>query len=156
MSAPGSGSHAAPPPVSRATALKIVASVLLATVAVGSLLFASMRKGAEYYKHVDEVTANPGAWQGRRLQVHGHVVDGSIEQAKGTLDYRFRIESRAPRPKAVMSVVYSGVVPDTFRAGSEVVAKGTLRKDGTLEVSPDGIMAKCPSKYEASPTVSTR
>jgi hypothetical protein len=30
-----------------------------------------------------------------------------------------------------------------------VVAKGTLTADNQLAVIPDGIMAKCPSKYEA-------
>ena len=41
--------------------------------------------------------SNADAWRGKKLQVHGNVVDGSIEQAKGTLLYRFKIESRAPR-----------------------------------------------------------
>ncbi len=40
-------------------------------------------------------------------------------------------------------------MPDTFKSGAEVVAKGTLTGDNQLAVVPDGIMAKCPSKYEA-------
>ena len=150
MSAP-SASPAAP--VSRATGIKIVVSVLVVTGAVGYLLKSSMKEGAEYYKHVDEVTSNIDAWRGKRLQVHGNVVDGSIEQAKGTLMYRFKIEtgamSRPPRPPAVISATYTGLVPDTFKDGAEVVAKGMLGPNDTLDVVPDGIMAKCPSKYEA-------
>ncbi len=136
-------------PVTRAGAYKIVASVLVVAGAVGYLLTSSMKQGAEYYKHVDEVVSNVDAWRGKRLQVHGHVVDGSIEQAKGTLLYRFKIESRPPRPPAVISASYNGLVPDTFKGGAEVVAKGTLTPDNQLAVVPDGIMAKCPSKYEA-------
>ena len=39
-------------------------------------------------------------------------------------------------------------MPDTFKDGSEVVVKGTLGPDGFV-VEPNGVMAKCPSKYEA-------
>ena len=149
--APSSPSSDSPPPapVSRGAAWKIVASVVVVTGAVAFMLKASVKEGAEFYKHVDEVMAKTSDWRGKKLQVHGNVVDGSIEQAKGTLLYRFKIESRAPRPHAVISATYSGLVPDTFKSGAEVVAKGTLNGENTLDVVPDGIMAKCPSKYEA-------
>ena len=39
-------------------------------------------------------------------------------------------------------------MPDTFKSGAEVVAKGSLGPDNVLAVVPAGIMAKCPSKYE--------
>jgi cytochrome c-type biogenesis protein CcmE len=139
----------APAPVSRGAAWKIVLSVVVVTGAVGFMLKSSMSSGAEFYKHVDEVMAKTSDWRGKRLQVHGNVVAGSIEQAKGTLTYRFKIESRPPRPPGVISATYTGLVPDTFKSGAEVVAKGTLGPDDKLDVIPDGIMAKCPSKYEA-------
>jgi cytochrome c-type biogenesis protein CcmE len=139
----------APLPTSRATAIKIVASVVAVAVPVVVLLRASMKEGAEYYKHVDEVAADVNNLRSKKLQVHGHVVDGSIEQAKGTLLYRFKIESRPPRAPAVMTATYNGLVPDTFKSGAEVVAKGSLTADNQLAVVPDGIMAKCPSKYDA-------
>jgi cytochrome c-type biogenesis protein CcmE len=138
-----------PAPPSRSGALKIVATVIGIGGAIALLLTASISKGAEYYKHVDEVMSSIDSWRGKRLQVHGHVVDGSIEQAKGTLLYRFKIESRAPRAPAVITATYTGLVPDTFKSGAEVVAKGTLTADNQLDVVPDGIMAKCPSKYNA-------
>jgi cytochrome c-type biogenesis protein CcmE len=142
MSAPAS------PPVTSGAAWKIVASVVIVTGAVAFLLSRSMKEGAEYYKHVDEVMANIGSLRGKRLQVHGNVVDGSIEQAKGTLQYRFKIESREPRAHAVIEARYTGLVPDTFKSGAEVVAKGTLTAEDKLDVVADGIMAKCPSKYK--------
>ncbi len=128
---------------------KIVAAVTVVAGAVGVLLYSSTLSGMEYYKHVDEVMTNPNSFRGKRLQVHGNVVDGSIEQVKGSLQYRFKIETRAPRAAAVITAHYEGIVPDTFKSGAEVVAKGILTTDHRLIVSPDGIMAKCPSKYEA-------
>jgi len=135
-------------PISKGSAWKIVASVVVVTGAVAFLLSRSLKEGAESYKHVDEVMTNVGSMHGKRLQVHGHVVDGSIEQKKGTLEYRFKIESREPRPHAVISASYTGLVPDTFKSGAEVVARGMLGENDRLDVIPDGIMAKCPSKYE--------
>jgi cytochrome c-type biogenesis protein CcmE len=140
---------APPPHITRGSAWKIVASVVVVTGAVGFMLKASVKEGAEFYKHVDEVMTSTDAWRGKKLQVHGNVVNGSIEQAKGTLMYRFQIESLPPRPHAVISASYTGLVPDTFKSGAEVVAKGTLTADDKLDVVPDGIMAKCPSKYNA-------
>jgi cytochrome c-type biogenesis protein CcmE len=139
---------------SRGTALKIVLSVVAVTGAIGFLLSRSLKEGVENYKHVDEVMASPDSFRSKRLQVHGNVVNGSIEQVKGTLQYRFKIETGAmskpsPRPPAVITAAYTGIVPDTFKSGAEVVAKGSLGPDNVLAVVPDGIMAKCPSKYDA-------
>jgi cytochrome c-type biogenesis protein CcmE len=134
---------------STGSAWKIVLSVVAVAVAVAFVLFRSAGPDAEYYKHVDEVMAAPDTLRSKRLQVHGNVVKDSIEVAKGTLTYRFKIESRPPRAPAVITAVYSGIVPDTFKSGAEVVAKGSLGPDNVLAVVPDGIMAKCPSKYDA-------
>ena len=139
----------AAPSASRATGLKILASVGLVTLVSAFVLKSSMKAGAEYYKHVDEVMGNIDSLRGKRLQVHGNVVDGSIEQAKGTLLYRFKIESRPPRAPAVITATYNGLVPDTFKSGAEVIVRGTLTADNQIAVIPDGIMAKCPSKYQA-------
>jgi cytochrome c-type biogenesis protein CcmE len=45
-------------------------------------------------------------------------------------------------------------VPDTFKSDSEVVLKGELSASG-FKVQPNGVMAKCPSKYEAKPGSAT-
>ena len=134
---------------SRSGAIKIVVTVLGVVAAIGLLLTASISKGAEYYKFVDEVMSNADSFRGKKLQVHGVVADGSVEQAKGTLLYRFKIQSRPDRPPASIVATYEGLVPDTFKGGAEVIVKGSLTADNQIAVVPDGIMAKCPSKYNA-------
>jgi len=134
---------------SRKGAIKIVATVLGIGGAIALLLTASISKGAEYYKFVDEVTSNIDSFRGKKLQVHGVVVDGSIQQARGTLMYRFKIQSKPDRPPATIMASYEGLVPDTFKSGAEVIVRGTLTADNQVAVIPDGIMAKCPSKYNA-------
>ena len=139
--------QAAPP--SRKGAIKIVATVLGIGGAIALLLTASISKGAQYYKFVDEVTSNIDSFRGKKLQVHGVVVDDSIQQARGTLMYRFKIQSKPDRPAATIMASYEGLVPDTFKSGAEVVVTGTLTADNQVAIVPDGIMAKCPSKYNA-------
>jgi cytochrome c-type biogenesis protein CcmE len=131
----------------KAKPLKIAATVAALVVAFGALLYSTLSEGTEYYKHVDEVMADPATWQGKRLQLHGFVVDDSILRKPNTLEYRFQVQSNGK----IVPVRYTGVVPDTFKDGSEVVLKGRLSPEG-FAVEPNGVMAKCPSKYQANQT----
>jgi cytochrome c-type biogenesis protein CcmE len=124
--------------------IALTAGVLVA--ALSGLMYTTLSEGTEYYMKVDEVMANPSAWHGKRLQVHGFVVEKSILQRPNTLDYAFQVQNNGK----VVQVRYSGVVPDTFKDGSEVVLKGHLDPQGFVQVERDGVMAKCPSKYEAN------
>ena len=124
--------------------IKIGATTIVLVLTFAGLLWSTLREGTEYYKHVDEVMANPAAWHDKNLQLHGFVVDKSILRRPDSLDYRFEIQNKGQ----VVQASYTGVVPDTFKSGSEVVLKGRLGPHG-FEVAPNGVMAKCPSKYEA-------
>jgi len=119
-----------------------ITGVILA-VAFGALLYTSLGESAEYYKHVEEVMTAPDAWYGKRLQLHGFVSEKSWVQKPGSLEYRFRVQNNGQ----VVQASYTGILPDTFKEGSEVVLKGTLGPDG-FHVAEDGVIAKCPSKYE--------
>ncbi len=129
--------------------VKIALTVLVFGLALGGLLWSTLSEGTEYYKRVDEVMANPGQWQGKSLRLHGFVVPDSILRKRDSLDYRFEVQNKG----RVVRAVYSGVVPDTFKDDAEVVLKGRLQADG-FHVEPNGVMAKCPSKYEPNKTAS--
>jgi cytochrome c-type biogenesis protein CcmE len=128
--------------------MKIGITAVVLVLAFAGMLWSTLRYGTEYYKHVDEVLAESQEWQGRRLQLHGHVVANSIMVKPDTLEYRFKVQNNGK----VIDATYQGVVPDTFkdRPGeeAEVVLKGQLNA-AVFAVEPNGIMAKCPSKYEA-------
>lgn len=123
--------------------VKIGLTVVVLGVALVGLLASTLREGTEYYKHVDEVMVNPEAWQGKRLQLHGFVVRDSIMRRRDSFEYRFAIQNKGK----TVAAHYTGIVPDTFTDDAEVVLKGTLEADG-FHVVPNGVMAKCPSKYE--------
>ena len=126
--------------------IRIAISVVVVVGALAGLMSMSLGENAAYYIHVDEVMAAPEQWYDKNLQLHGHVVENSIEKRPNTLDYRFRVQANG----RVVQATYTGIVPDTFKGGSEVVLKGRLSATG-FEVEPDGVMAKCPSRYEAKP-----
>ena len=124
-------------------AFKVGLSTVVLVVALGGLLYSTLSEGTEYYMHVDEVMAAPGQWQNKNLQLHGFVVKDSILRKRDSLEYRFKVQSKG----SVIDASYDGIVPDTFKDDSEVVLKGRLGPDGFV-VAPNGVMAKCPSKYE--------
>lgn len=128
-------------------AVRVSVSAVVVLSALTWLMISTISEGAEYFKKVDEVVADPGAWHGKRLQVYGFVL-GEPWVKSSTLEYRFTLHHNGK----AMDAVYTGVVPDTFKEGAEVVAKGQLGADGVLRVEPKGITAKCPSKYEAAKT----
>jgi cytochrome c-type biogenesis protein CcmE len=131
-------------------AVKIGLTSLVLAMTFGGLLYTTMAEGTEYYKHVDEVMTQPEPWYGKKLQMHGFVVPDSIKRRPDSLDYIFQVQSNGH----VVNASYTGVVPDTFKSDSEVVLKGVLTAEG-FKTQPNGVMAKCPSKYEAKPTGAT-
>ena len=135
-------------------AVKIGLTGVVLALAFFGLLYSTLAEGTEYYKHVDEVMAQPDEWYGKKLQLHGYIVPDSVFVNKRTLEYRFKVQSNGH----TVDARYTGVVPDTFKDDAEVVLKGTLAKDG-YTVAQNGVMAKCPSKYEpkaGAPSSGTR
>lgn len=131
----------------RQKAVRLGLTGVVLAVAFGGLLYSTLSEGTEYYKHVDEVMSNPQEWHGKPLQLHGFA--NAVMRSRNSLDYRFDVQSNG----MVVKAYYTGIVPDTFKNGSEVVLKGTLSADG-FHVKPDGVMAKCPSKYDAKASAS--
>jgi cytochrome c-type biogenesis protein CcmE len=125
--------------------VRVLATVVILGGAFVTLLATSMRENTQFYKHVDEVMPQAEQWYGKTLKLQGMVEDGTITRIPNTLDYRFNVR----HGDSVVTAYYSGVVPDNFKSGAEVVVTGRLSQSG-FQVEPDGVMAKCPSRYEAS------
>jgi cytochrome c-type biogenesis protein CcmE len=128
----------------KAAKVGITAAVL--ALAFGTLLYSSLGDNLQYYKFVDEVMAQPEAWHGKPLRIHGNVVPGSI--GRRGREYRFDVQ----RNGKVVRAYFTGTPPDSFKDDSEVVLTGTLNSDAFVA---DHMEAKCPSKYEERPTNAT-
>jgi cytochrome c-type biogenesis protein CcmE len=124
--------------------VRVVSSALVIIGAACVFMYFATAKEAEYYKHVDEVMADPAQWYGKNLSLHGFV-DGVPLHRPNSLDYKFKVKSGS----FVVDATYTGLIPDTFKEGSEIVARGQLAADG---FHADNITAKCPSRYESAKT----
>jgi cytochrome c-type biogenesis protein CcmE len=122
---------------------RAILSVLIVGTALSALLFTTMAESAAFYKEVHEVMPEAETWYGKPLNLHGFVVEGSIQKRPNTLDYRFQIANG----NQTVTANYTGTVPDTFKDGAEVVLTGTLGPDG-FQVKKNGVTAKCPSRYD--------
>jgi cytochrome c-type biogenesis protein CcmE len=80
---------------------------------------------------------------GGDYKLTGRVVDGSVKREGDKLT--FAIRDRAG--SASVPVTYTGVVPDPFRDGREVIVDGRL-EDGRFVAERDSLVTKCPSKFE--------
>lgn len=87
----------------------------------------------------------------RSYELTGKVVDGSVKA--GAEDLRFAVRDRDGT--AAVPVVYSGVVPDPFREGREVIVDGRMR-GGTFVADHDSLVTKCPSKFSKEDAASSR
>jgi len=122
--------------------VRVLVSVLIVGGALSFLLFTTMSSDAALYKHVDEVMASPQTFYGKNMKLHGFVVH-PVEKRPNSLDYRFSVKNG----DKVVLASYTGIVPDTLKEGTEVVLQGRLAPDG-FHVDANGVMAKCPSRYD--------
>jgi cytochrome c-type biogenesis protein CcmE len=128
---------------------KVLPALVTLTLLFGGivyLFYSSAGEAFEYYKHVDEVMTDPGHWEGKRLQLHGFVVPGSILRKMDRDHQQIEYKFQAINCDKTIDVRYAGTVPDTFKDRAEVVLKGTLVDAANFKASE--ISAKCPSKYE--------
>jgi cytochrome c-type biogenesis protein CcmE len=85
--------------------------------------------------------------EGRSYELTGKVVKGSVRHDGDEL--RFRIRDRDGTTS--VPVRYSGVIPDPFREGREVIVSGELR-GATFVAERDSLVTKCPSKFTKKKT----
>ena len=80
---------------------------------------------------------------GGNYELTGKVAEDTVAH-RGT-ELRFEVADRDD-PSATIPVAYSGVIPDPFREGREVIVSGTV-SDGVFVAEKDSLVTKCPSKF---------
>ena len=122
-----------------------IIAALLFLGGIGYLLFSGFSQNSVYFMEVSEALAmTPDELGSARL--FGTVKAGKIERHEEGLGVTFILEDAANK-QVVLPVVYKGAVPDTFKAGAEVIVEGNI-DDATKAFQARTLMTKCPSKYE--------
>ena len=123
---------------------------LAVLLAMGYLGYVAFSGAAMYYLTVDELLARGAAAYGEDVRLSGKVLPDSVENDPATNTLRFSIADKKNTTGTSIPVVYSGVVPDAFKADADVVLEGKLTTAGTFDA--DNLLVKCPSKYQARPS----
>jgi len=120
----------------------MVVALTAALLLAGALAYTSFSASSEA-KTPSQLTRS--ARPDQAYQLTGKVVNGSIRHEGATL--LFRVHDR--RGNGAVPIRYTGVVPDPFRDGREVIV--TVRKQGGAFVGEkDSLVTKCPSKFSAA------
>ena len=124
--------------------IKIAATRSCSSLAFGGLLYSTLQRRHRVLQARRRSDDRPGRVAGQELQLHGYVVDKSIFVKPDTLEYRFQIQNKG----VDLQASYTGIVPDTFKDGSEVVLeraaraerlrRRTQRRDGEVPVEVRG------------------
>jgi cytochrome c-type biogenesis protein CcmE len=118
------------------TVVAILAGVGVAT----AFALQAFQKNLLYYYSPSQIQAGE-APDARVFRVGGLVENGSLQREPGSLEVRFTLTDYAHE----VGVSYTGVLPDLFREGQGVIARGKLRPDGTFVA--EEVLAKHDENY---------
>lgn len=108
-------------------------------VAVSLTLYALQQNISLFY--APSQISSGDAPVGRSIRVGGLVVDGSVQRDPDTLMVTFVLTDQA----AQVPVRFEGILPDLFREGQGIVARGVLTEDGSLQA--EEVLAKHDENY---------
>ena len=119
--------------------IRLVVALSVAVLLAGALAYTSFSASSEA-RSPSQLARS--ATPGQSYQLTGKVVPGSIRHQGSTLF--FSVQDR--KGSTAVPVRYTGVVPDPFREGREVIV--TVRRQGAGFVGEkDSLVTKCPSKF---------
>ena len=119
--------------------IRLVVALSAAVLLAVALIYTSFSASTEAREPSEVLAAGPNS---EIVQMTGEVKSYKHEGA----DLRFDITDR-DGGTAVLPVSYTGVVPDPFRDGREVIVTGELSQDGVFMAQKDSLITKCPSKF---------
>ena len=121
-----------------------VAALLLFLGGVGYLVYSGFSENSVYFLNVSEAqAATPDKLASARLS--GTVAPDGIEKSASGTGVNFLLADKDNAGQSI-KVRYSGTVPDTFKAGAEVIVEGGMDAQGHFVAKT--LMTKCPSKYQ--------
>jgi cytochrome c-type biogenesis protein CcmE len=128
--------------------IRLIVALSAAVLLASALVYTSFSAATEASTPSQLLKGNTSSE--RSVELTGKVAAGSVRKSGDTL--RFAIRDRNGTGPQI-PVVYTGVVPDPFRVGREVIVTGKL-KNGTFIGERDSLVTKCPSKFQTKPGTS--
>jgi cytochrome c-type biogenesis protein CcmE len=117
-----------------------VAAILVGVGIATAFALKAFNQNLLYYYSPTQVEAGE-APAARSIRVGGLVQNGSVQREPGSLEVRFTLTDFAH----TLGVSYTGVLPDLFREGQGVIARGRMGGDGTFVA--EEVLAKHDENY---------
>lgn len=125
--------------------LKFIAGICVIIATVGVLVYTAVDQTKMYMITVAEFTSARSAFAGTTLRIAGRVRENSMNWQASTRELQFTLDD--VEGGGQLAVHYSGILPDMFAEGRDVVVEGPYTEDDVFQAST--VMTSCPSKYEA-------
>ena len=117
-----------------------VAAILVGVGIATTFALQAFQKNLLYYYSPSQIKSGE-APANRSFRVGGLVENGSLKREPGSLEVHFTLTDYAQQTV----VSYTGVLPDLFREGQGVIARGKLRPDGMFVA--EEVLAKHDENY---------
>ncbi len=117
----------------------VLAGLVMLGVAVALVLWALQDSVDHFYSPTD--IAEKGLGPGTRISLGGLVAEGSVSKAADGATVLFAVTDL----ENTVNVSYLGILPDLFREGQGVIARGSLDASGTFSASE--VLAKHDENY---------
>jgi cytochrome c-type biogenesis protein CcmE len=117
-----------------------VAAILVGVGIATAFALQAFNKNLLYYYSPTQIHAGE-APDARSIRVGGLVETGSVQREPGSLEVRFTLTDFSK----TVGVSYTGVLPDLFREGQGIIARGKMRDDGVFVA--EEVLAKHDENY---------
>lgn len=124
----------------RGRRMLLVGLLLLGVSAAAALVLAALNENMSLFFSPTQVSSGE-APQGHPFRLGGLVAEGSVSRSETDLAVRFAITDGA----SAVPVSYTGILPDLFREGQGIVARGRLQADGSFIA--EEVLAKHDENY---------
>ncbi|MGQ9659547.1 MAG: cytochrome c maturation protein CcmE [Thermochromatium sp.] len=128
--------------------LILVSLAILGIGAASTLAIIALQSNLSYFFSPAQVLAKEAPTD-RVFRLGGLVREGSLRRQDDGLLVQFEVTDMV----ATVKVAYSGILPDLFKEGTGVVAKGRLRPDGVFQA--EEVLAKHDEEYMPPEVAST-
>ena len=129
-------------PASRTRTTRVVVAAVIVVIAMGYLIYTGFQSTSVYYLTISELKARGPAIGA--VRVAGIVQANTIQRSSNDATVHFTIADQG----GSLPVVYTGMVPDIFGPGIQVVVEGHYTTAGVFQATT--LLAKCPSKFTAA------
>ncbi len=109
---------------------------------LGFMIYSGLNEGSVYFLNVSEALAADNTKESS-MRLFGSVGSFTKSEAGNRVEF---VLVDSEQPEHTMTVTYSGIIPDTFDTGIEVILEGKMTNPTAFHAQT--LMTKCPSKYE--------